>query len=342
MSLCVLCVLILCFSACALLSPNSSGRTVLPVTVPGHRVYSTGVEVQSRRIMPFEALADILVQADVVALGEEHYHPDIQAFALRLLQALTQRQPQRLALAMEFLERDQQSAVDEYVHERIEATAFQTRLGASAAFMRSYFPLIDYARQQRLPVLAMNVPRRIARQVAREGLSATLQHLSPPERAYLPATLAPVAPTYRTYFLGAVASHHTMQGELAERFVEASHLKDDTMAEVLAQFLDQHRGFTVLALAGRFHVDYGTAIPALLQQRRPHLRVVRMTTIAVDANSLIDFQQFAREALADYLWFTPPAPQQSHRPSPRAPSQYQVYRIRQPGGEIGGGARLLP
>src|SRR5262245_56281915 len=114
MSLCGLCVLVLFFSACALPSPHSSVSTVLPATVPGHRVHSTGVEVQSRRIIPFEALADILVQADVVALGEEHYHPDMQAFALRLLQALAQRQPQRLALAMEFLERDQQPAVDEY------------------------------------------------------------------------------------------------------------------------------------------------------------------------------------------------------------------------------------
>jgi uncharacterized iron-regulated protein len=288
-------------------------------------VHGTGVEVRSQQLMPFEALVDILGQVDVVALGEEHYHPDSQAFALRLLQALAQRQPRRLALAMEFLERDQQQAVDEYGRESIDATTFQSRIGASAAFMRSYFPLIDYARQQRLPVLAMNVPRHIARQVAREGLPYTLQHLSPQERNYLPATLSPVSPTYRTYFLDAVASHHPLQGEQAERFVQASHLKDDTMTEVLAQFLDQHCEYTVLALAGRFHVDYGTAIPALLRQRRQHLRVVRVTTMAVDANSLIDLRQFAREALADYLWFTPPAPKQSQRPSPQVAAQIQAH-----------------
>jgi uncharacterized iron-regulated protein len=315
-------VLLLFLSACTMRPPAPQASVALPATVSGKHVQSTIVDLHTQRIIPFETLADTVAQADIVAISEEHYHPDIQAFALRMLQALAQRRPAHLALALEFLERDQQSAVDEYGRGSIDAETLKTRLGASAAFMRYYFPLIDYARQQGLPVLAMNVPRRIARQVAREGLQPTLQQLGDQERAYLPETLSIASPLYRTYFLDAVATQHSIQGEQAERMVDAAHLKDETMAACLTRFFEQHADFTVLAIAGRFHFDYGKAIPALLQQRRPQLRTSRITTIAVDADSVIDLRQLAHEEIAAYLWFVPPAPAQSEQRSMQLTTLY--------------------
>jgi uncharacterized iron-regulated protein len=262
------------------------------------------------------------MQANVVAVGEEHYHPDIQAFALRLFQALAQRRPQRLALAMEFLERDGQQAVDAYLTGTVDQAIFQERLGASAAFMRYYFPLVQYARQSGLPVLAMNIPRRTARQVAREGLEKTLQQLDSHDRTYLPAALSAVSPPYRAYFLDAVAASHEVTGEQAERFVEAAHLKDETMADSLARFLDDHQDYTVLAIAGRFHFDYGKAIPALLHQRRPQVSIRRITAMAVEADSTIDLERLAREEIADYLWFVPPPPKEHNRDRPQLAARH--------------------
>jgi uncharacterized iron-regulated protein len=73
------------------------------------------VDLSSRTTLAFDAFVHTVAQAQVVAVGEEHYHADIQAFELRLLQALTQRRPRHIALAMEFLERDMQAAVDAYL-----------------------------------------------------------------------------------------------------------------------------------------------------------------------------------------------------------------------------------
>jgi uncharacterized iron-regulated protein len=275
--------------------------------VPGKHLQHTLVDVRAQRVIAFDTLADMVAEADVVAIGEEHHQPDIQAFALHLLEALAQRRPHHLALAMEFLERDQQAVVDDYLAGAIDRSALQGRLGASQAFMRDYFPLLHYARQQGLPVIAMNTPRRIARQVAREGLQKTLQQLSHSDRAYLPGVFSVITPLYRAYFLDAVAPHHPLQGAAAEYFVQASHLKDDTMAAALAHFLEVHSGVTILALAGRFHFDYGKAIPTLLQQRRQHTVMRRITAMTVANDSVIDLQQLARETIADYLWFSPPA-----------------------------------
>jgi uncharacterized iron-regulated protein len=210
---------------------------------------------------------------------------------------------------MEFLERDMQSAVDAYLAGNTDAVTFQTLIKAPPAFIQYYFPLIQYARQAGVPVLALNVPRALARRVTKEGLQTVAASLLPLERDYIVAKFSPMTPQYRTYFLQAAAIAHPLSEEHRDRFVEAAHLKDDTMAESLAIFLERAADMTILAIAGRFHFDYGLAIPALLRQRQPHVTMQRVTTMAVAADELIDLRDLAQEALADYVWFVSPRPE---------------------------------
>ena len=299
----------LTLSACALRTASPPADTVVVTTARGAQLQGTVVELATQRTLSFEAFVQAVAQAQVVAVGEEHYHPDIQAFELRLLQALAHHRPQRVALAMEFLERDMQSAVDAYLSGNSDAATVQTQIKATPAFIQDYFPLMQYARQAGVPLLALNVPRSLARRVTKEGLQAVAESLLPPERAYLAATFLPITSQYRTYFLQAVAAAHPLAEEQRDRFVEAAHLKDDTMAGSLTVFLERAADMTVLAIAGRFHFDYGLAIPVLLRQRRPRVTMQRVTTMAIAADDIIDLRDLAREALADYVWFAPPRPE---------------------------------
>ncbi len=283
----------------------------LPPSATGQELYGTVLDLHAQKAITFDAMLTAVAQVQVVAVGEEHYHPHIQAFELRLLQALTQRRPQRLALAMEFLERDQQAVVDAYLAGKIDRQALQRRLQASAAFMRLYFPLLRHARQARLPVIAMNVPRRLARQVAKEGLQQTLQRLNKAERTYLPDAFPALPASYRSYFLEAVAGYHKLKGTQRERFVEASFVKDVTMALALATFLNTHPDYTVLAIAGRFHISYGTAIPFFLTQYAQQTTLRRITTMAVAPDETVDLDKLRVEDIADYLRLFPPAPEDS-------------------------------
>ena len=305
----VLLLYMLTLSACALRTASPPAGAIVVSPARGAQLQDTVVELATQRTLSFEAFVKAVAPAQVVAVGEEHYHADIQAFELRLLQALVQHRPQHVALAMEFLERDMQSAVDAYLSGNSDAATFQMQIKATPHFIQFYFPLIEYARQAGVPLLALNVPRSLARRVTQEGLQAVAASLPPLERAYLAATFLPMTSQYRTYFLQAVATAHPLSEEQRDRFVEAAHLKDDTMAESLAAFLARAADMTVLAIAGRFHFDYGLAIPALLRQRRPDVTMQRVTTIAVAADESIDLRDLAREALADYVWVAPPRPE---------------------------------
>src|SRR2546427_7832880 len=179
-------------SACALHTASPpADRTVLS-PVWGSQLQGTVVELATQRTLSFEAFVKAVAPAQVVAVGEEHYHPDIQAFELRLLQALGQHRPQHVALAMEFLERDMQSAVDAYLSSNSDATTLQMQIKATPDFIQFYFPLIQYACQAGVPLLALNVPRSLARRVTQEGLQAVAASLLPPERVYLAATFLPI------------------------------------------------------------------------------------------------------------------------------------------------------
>src|SRR5215471_13070832 len=150
-------LLLLCMvtvSACAMHTASPPADHAVPSTVRGSQLQGTIVELSTQRTLTFEAFVNAVAQAQVVAIGEEHYHPDIQAFELRLLRALAQRRPQRLALAMEFLERDMQPAVDAYLAGASDAATLQERIKATPAFIHHYFPLLHYAQQAHIPVLA--------------------------------------------------------------------------------------------------------------------------------------------------------------------------------------------
>jgi len=278
-------------------------------TARGAQLQGTVVELSTQRVLAFDAFIEAVAQAQVVAVGEEHYHAAIQAFELRVLQALAQRHPQRLVLAMEFLERDMQPAVDAYLAGASDAVTFQEHIKATPEFIQYYFPLVHYAQQAHIPVLAMNTPRALARRVSKEGLQAVVQSVSDAERSHLPATFTAITQPYRAYFLKAVATSHPLVEAQVEHFVEAAHVKDDTMAASLAALLKRVPDCTVLTIAGRFHFDYGLAIPALLQQRQPHVTIQRVTTMTVAADETIPLLELAREHLADYVWFAPPRPE---------------------------------
>ncbi len=292
-------------TACAV-GPRSP--SALPTGIPAPQLQGRLVHLQSRNHIDFNQLLQALAKAQVIALGEEHYHPAIQAFELKLLKALPQQKSAHLALAMELLERDAQTAVDAYLAGEIDLDTFHTRIKASKAFERLYAPLVQHAQQVGIPIIAMNLPRRIARQVSKEGLEIALNNLSPTDRAYVPVPLPDIPERYRHFFLERVSAHHPVEGDAAERFTAASFIKDVTMSTALATFLDAHPQHTILAIAGRFHVDYGIAIPALLQQHHPDLRIVRLTTMTVADDSHVDLERLQSEAIADYVYFFAPGP----------------------------------
>lgn len=249
------------------------------------------------------AIPDLVMQLkpmDVIVLGEEHDNHGAHALQASIVRELVQ-QGANLAISMEMFEKDVQGAVDDYLAGRIDEAAFLAASRPWKNYPEHYKPILEIARESKIPVLAANTPRDVAAKVAK-GESVSLS-LAPFQAR---ATVAP-EDRYWELFQGTMKGHGGVENsEASKKFYQAQCLKDDTMAESITDFLatHRHRRTTVVHLCGKFHSDYGQGTVARILTRQPLLHVAVLSTEKVDSLQNVDVAKHRDRA--HYLMLVPP------------------------------------
>jgi uncharacterized iron-regulated protein len=243
-----------------------------------------------------EAVAAAVVEADLVALGELHQTPGVHETHHALLRAMHRRRP-NMVIAMEMFERDVQTVLLQYLNGLIDEDEFRAKSRPWPNYARDYRPVIEFAKANNLIVLAANAPRPLATKAAKEGLDAVkgLKHLA--RRTSAPQD------GYWESFQEMMAGHGGMLGEDGmERFYAAQCLKDDTMAEAIADHLEQiapeNRPLAVL-ICGRAHSDHRWGTVQRVVERMPGIkvRVLSAETSEDPATAIVE----ASSDVADYV-----------------------------------------
>jgi uncharacterized iron-regulated protein len=237
------------------------------------------------QIVSIDQAADVLATYDVVFIGESHGHPGNHLAQMQLFHAIHHRAPQ-LSLSMEQFERDVQPVLDDYLAGKIGETPFRRKARAWDNYGSSYRPLVEYAKEHKLPVIAGNAPEGVVRCVGREG-EAFLKRMKPAQRGWAAAELHTGDGPYKDKFLGFV-SHDAGHGgdgatekpkerkppsETALRSFAAQVTRDDTMAESIALHLQKNPGRKVVQLNGSFHSDGFLGTAERLKMRMPNLKI---------------------------------------------------------------------
>ncbi len=246
------------------------------------------------------ALQD-LAQADVVYLAEIHDHPEDHKIQLQIIQEL-QRRNQKVAIAMEMFQHPYQDILDRYLAEQLneqellEQSEYNQRWGFSWEY---YAPILRFAKEKQLPVLALNTPTEITRQVA----SAGLESLTPKQRRLIPpfGEIRTDNPEYRQLLAKTFQQHQKFgHGNSAdfERFFLAQVLWDETMAAGTAKFLKANPNYQVVVLAGQGHIIYGYGIPSRVARRLKDKQLVQLSVLLSPFRDPIDTNQ----PIADFVW----------------------------------------
>ena len=111
-----------------------------------------------------------------------------------------------------------------------------------------YRDIFVYARDNRIPLLGLNIERDVVSQVARDGFAS----LTDQQRQRLPLAACNVSEKYRD-FMRRTLSGHPHEGTAFENFCEAQILWDVSMAVTLSEHLASHPRRTVVVLAGNGH-----------------------------------------------------------------------------------------
>lgn len=270
-------------------------------TDPPRRV----IDGQTGEARPWAAMIGELAQADVVFVGENHDDPNTHKLELAILQELSAT-GRPVTLAMEMFERDVQGPLTNFGAGKLAEPEFLKFSRPWPRYATDYKPLVDFANSKQLPVIASNVPRPFASEVSKTGFAA-LSTKSDAERKWFSADLQ--CPTgddeYYRRFLEAMGTHPDAS---ADRFYFAQCVKDETMAESIAQsFAAGSAGgkrALVVHVNGAFHSDfhYGTASRA--QRRLPGKRIAVVTVMPVENIDTAN-PDAAERRRGDYLVYTP-------------------------------------
>jgi uncharacterized iron-regulated protein len=239
-----------------------------------------------------EQAADALKKYDVILFGEWHDHAGNHLAEMQLFRALYAQVP-LLVLSMEQFERDVQGVVDDYMAGRIGEDALRGRGRAWPNYAEAYRPLVEYAKERHLPVLAANAPASVVRCVGQEGPDY-LARLASDKRGWAAKDLHLEAGVYRDKFfkfLDEDGSHGADEKAVdasgqptasALRGFAAQVTRDDTMAESIALYLQKNPGHKVVHLTGAFHVASFLGTAERLRARAPNLKIAVINPVQVD------------------------------------------------------------
>ena len=257
---------------------------------PAYRLYDTKLKSTT-----YAKLLRQAADADVVLFGELHNNPICHWLELQLAKDLAARKKGNLVLGAEMFEADNQTALSDYVQGRTTDDELTKQARLWPNFDTDYKPLVDLARDQKIPFIATNVPRRYASLVARSGLAAldTLPESVKRQMAPLPLTVDLTLPGYQA-MLEMMGSAHggsadakqpnphgdnsdAVQSSPAANFARAQAIKDATMAHFILQNLKP--GQTALHFNGDYHSKNFEGIVWYLRKERPGLKIVTLSSV---------------------------------------------------------------
>jgi uncharacterized iron-regulated protein len=242
-----------------------------------------------------DAIMPELARQRVVCVGESHDRYGHHLSQLEIIRRLHQVHPD-LVIGMEYFQTPFQPYLDAYIAGRLDEKAFLDKTEYYRRWKfdyRLYRPILDYAREHRIPLIALNMPREITEKVARSGISG----LPPAERAMIPQDLDRSDARYRQRIQEIFEQHPNKDQRDFEHFLEAQLLWDEGMADTAARYLKAHPRARMVILAGSGHLIYGSGIPTRLARRLDGAR------IAVVLNGINDTLE---PDMADYVLLSRP------------------------------------
>ena len=219
----------------------------------------------------YKKMVKQLSKKNIVLFGELHNNPISHWLEYELTSSL--HQSNKLILGAEMIESDNQEALNLYLKDSIDAKALDSTARLWKNYKTDYAPLIDFAKNNKLPFIATNIPRRHASLVYKNGFEA-LDSLNDKEKEWiapLPIAFDPDLTSYKN-ILQMMGNHGTPQ------LVMAQAIKDATMAHfILRNYIT---GSTFIHYNGAYHSNHYEGVLWYLKKERIDLNYATISTVS--------------------------------------------------------------
>lgn len=271
------------------------------------------LDSKTRQPITLDQMAAQLKNTDVVFVGEYHGNQASHLLQAQLQAKLFEQHPNQI-LTMEQFERDQQDILNQYLDSEIGEKTLMKEAPAWKNYAGSYRPLIEFAKQRMLPVVAGNAPGQTVRCVGRQGQDY-LNKLDETDRANVAKDAFYFTPEYQEKFQGFMSKNRPKaaqaktdkQKQRAKNSFSAQLLRDNTMAEsIYNAHLDNPKA-QIIQTNGAFHSDAHLGTAASLKHLAPTLRIQVIAPVHVKdpMKPTVDAKDFAE---GDFIYLVPAQP----------------------------------
>jgi uncharacterized iron-regulated protein len=219
-------------------------------------------EVRGIAVPQLEPLSRIIAGIegkDIIYVGEIHDRFENHRLQLQVIRELHLKN-RKLAIGMEMFQQPFQNVLDEYI---AGTTDEKTFLKKSEYFKRwafdfnLYREILLFARENRIPVIALNIRKEIVSKVAKQGLNA----LTEDDLKEVPSEIDLSDREYRERLREVFVQHGNPEGRNFDFFYQSQVLWDESMAHNLNAFMEKNPGYQIVVLAGIGHMAFGSGIP---------------------------------------------------------------------------------
>lgn len=196
-----------------------------------------------------DQLVASLRSARVIFFGERHGSAEDHVAQRTVIQALHESGVS-LAVGMEMFQREAQPDLDRWVAGALGERALRAVYGKhwDARLYEQYNDILLYARQERIPLVGLNVGSDIIGQVSRGGFGS----LSEEQRRELGVDSCDVSERYEG-ILRRVTGGKELGAGAFSNFCQAQIAWDAAMARTIAEYLRANQDRTLLVMCGTFH-----------------------------------------------------------------------------------------
>ena len=239
------------------------------------------LRVSDRSIVTSKEILEDLASVRLVCIGELHTAESHHRAQLGVIRAL-HNGGRQIAVGLEMFRAEDQDQLNRWLRREIPDQVFVS------VYLRNwnlpwelYSDIFLYCRDNAIPIIGLNVPNAVTRQVAQRGFSS----LAEEQLQHLPPVSCNVDQVYQDFIRRALGDTHQHGGNF-EYFCEAQLVWDTAMAWQALRFLKENPNHALVILAGSGHA-WKRGIPEQIRRQSDiTFRVILPETPTLDRRTV--------------------------------------------------------
>lgn len=242
-----------------------STNSISPASVSKPSGNHTTTAIDLRKLQSLSAITQDLSKHRTVFVGEVHTSYSDHLNQLAVIKNLHPHWKKNISIGLEMVQQPYQAYLDKYIAGKINER--EMLLGVEwyerwAYDIRLYRPIFEYARENKIPLIALNIPKELTRRITKVGIKG----LSQKERLQLPTLIDRSNKNYIKRISNVFGQHSSTKSKGVNKFIDAQLAWDEGMAYAAARYLNKYPQKKMVILAGGGHVISGEGIPDRLDR----------------------------------------------------------------------------